>query len=1547
MSKSSTATLPKIPTQLPTKSAWAKGPPQTASAPSPTRSQSPALPNAPHLTHSRRPSALGQGVPIKDGVSIPRNNVGAVKQGSAVTFGSIDDVSAPISSSPAAAPAIKSDTTVKSFGSVPATMGHVNGKASISKPIASSTSSAAASTSSTPPPSTPATPVKPLKMDVRMFFQTASTPAPPSQPENSSPSPRPSNLPQQQPQQQQQNQSQPPSQPSQLGAHGYTPFVPQGGMRPPSQQNSGTSGSGGPRSPVYPRQQMANGNGPRPPNGPNGPGGPSQMSTGLSSPRLSQHPHPGQQGMPPPQMPPQMQPQMQQQMWPGHFYYPGLPPEQAQYMPYQAGWYGMPAPQQQHPGMPPQHQHQPMQHHVPPPVQQQHSGIPMSPRNHPVPLHSGPGTPTPAHAVAAPHHVPPPLSQHHSSSSNVSVSSPPPTPSSARLNTNASAFVPGGTPRAKKIVLKSADGTEVKLETLKQQTQSPTPTAPSTTNAVTSPPASTPVAGGSPGHNNRKSVQIRMESEEARKKRIAEEEEKEKEKAKVKAEAEEKERKEKEEKEKERLRKEEEEKEKVRLEEERKRKEEEEKERVRLEEVRKKEEAEAKAKAEAEEKERKEREEKERLQKEEEEEKERVRKAEEEARLKKEEEEAAAAAAATSTITEEPTSTSEEEGEVQEVSVKPKEETDEDVATPVKEKPQAPLRIDTASSAPLEFPRKRPGRLDLTNTHTTNIPAALPSALATARIIDDLSRVPYPENIQSPKVELNINAKDGKFRYDRDFLLQFMSICKEKPDMLPPLDAIGIGPVDQNSMSRTTSRGGTHRPGRTPSISNAPGANNSPGFPGFNAKAAPFGMGNFGTGTGAKLSSEERYNNSLRAASGSAIPPFGRPAPMTRTSSQPGVSSGLSGSKRTRSRRGETRDKNNSTQPSHNGSGFGGNNSSMAPGFDNPSPLQVTANRWDRKTVGAVDPDSPEIVDRKVKGLLNKLTMEKFDSISDQIIEWANKSEKEKDGRTLIQVIRLVFEKATDEATWSEMYARLCRKMMEQISPKVQDDGIKNTEGKPIAGGQLFRKYLLNRCQEDFERGWVAKEATAAAAATKAMEDKAAKAANEKSTEAGASGEPNDEIVLYSDEYYAAQKAKRQGLGLIKFIGELFKLQMLTERIMHECVKKLLGNVENPEEEEIESLCKLISTVGLLLDTPKARAHMDVYFSRMKELCKSNNVSSRMQFMLQDVIELRDRKWINRTLVAAPSTIAAVHEAAAKEKAVAEKESYNRTISMSRGGSRRGADRGEFQGPGPDGWNVAGGNTPRPPPKAGDLSNFGKIGSNSKGLPMTFGPSSVFSGKKDNKRESLSRASSSSNMFSMLSQTGEPSADAAKAAAPEPAQRRRLILQPRSKPAADEQGSATAEATPAGSADNSEEEEEEAPLMSVEDADKKIAEDSKEFFAVRNLDEAEVYFTALPAAHHPRLIEKLVGQAVESKEINAQLVADLIARAVSKELCTIDALEEGFSPLVEILEDLAIDAPKAPNSMALMMKSASFDSERTARIAAKSGEPDTLLALLS
>ena len=136
-------------------------------------------------------------------------------------------------------------------------------------------------------------------------------------------------------------------------------------------------------------------------------------------------------------------------------------------------------------------------------------------------------------------------------------------------------------------------------------------------------------------------------------------------------------------------------------------------------------------------------------------------------------------------------------------------------------------------------------------------------------------------------------------------------------------------------------------------------------------------------------------------------------------------------------------------------------------------PLQVSANRWVATSTrhnADLDDESPEMVERKVKVLLNKLTEERYSSISDQIITWANKSEQQMDGQTLIQVIKLVFENGTNDVIFTEMYARLCRKIMEEVSPKVQDHTIENAQGEPFAGGQLFRKYLVDRCNEDFER---------------------------------------------------------------------------------------------------------------------------------------------------------------------------------------------------------------------------------------------------------------------------------------------------------------------------------------------------------------------------------------------------------------------------------------------------------------------------------------------
>ncbi|KAF9441454.1 hypothetical protein P691DRAFT_766274 [Macrolepiota fuliginosa MF-IS2] len=114
--------------------------------------------------------------------------------------------------------------------------------------------------------------------------------------------------------------------------------------------------------------------------------------------------------------------------------------------------------------------------------------------------------------------------------------------------------------------------------------------------------------------------------------------------------------------------------------------------------------------------------------------------------------------------------------------------------------------------------------------------------------------------------------------------------------------------------------------------------------------------------------------------------------------------------------------------------------------------------------------------------------------------------------------------------------------------------------------------------------------------------------------------------------------------------------------------------------------------------------------------------------------------------------------------------------------------------------------------------------------------------------------------------------------------------------------------------------------MSDEVADKKIKEDSKEFFGVQNWGEAKVHLMALPAQHHYKLVDKLVLIAVEPKGRDALLVLDF-AQVVSKSLCSPALFEEGFASVAEIIDDIAIKASKALMLFATMIRGAGFTEE--------------------
>jgi translation initiation factor 4G len=505
-----------------------------------------------------------------------------------------------------------------------------------------------------------------------------------------------------------------------------------------------------------------------------------------------------------------------------------------------------------------------------------------------------------------------------------------------------------------------------------------------------------------------------------------------------------------------------------------------------------------------------------------------------------------------------------------------------------------PKPVAAAAATPAGIPRRPvPSALEISpatpSMPTLDTPAPA-SALSTARPIEDLSAITYPAEVKGPQAELNAGAEAGKYRYDRNFLMQFMDRCKDKPDSLPPLEEIGLEAESSSGFgNRSSGRGGSRSSmgGSSRGASTGlgiGGIGNRPAFPGNSMGS--FGMGSFGSGTLRGSTSEERYNRSLGS----------RQSSMARTPSQggahglPSMSLSTSRSGTNRSRGGVKRAPQQSTQ--------------LDPDM---APLTVSATSWVKSRPTGNDEGSPEYIERKIKSLLNKLTAEKFDSISAQILDWANKSTAETDGMTLKLVIKQIFEKATDEAHWSSMYARLCRFLLDRLDPAITE----TFDGKPVSGGMLFRKYLVGRCQLDFESGWKAREDAATAAAAKSEEDKERLAAQGKEGESGSGGEP----AILSDEYYAAQKAKRRGLGLVQLIGELYKLSMIGKGVIRTCFIRLLSNVESPDEEDMESSCKLLTTVGAQFDQ-ESKDNMDIVFERLNTVANSDGVSSRVKFMI-------------------------------------------------------------------------------------------------------------------------------------------------------------------------------------------------------------------------------------------------------------------------------------------------------------------------------------------
>ncbi|CAL5076145.1 unnamed protein product [Urochloa decumbens] len=253
------------------------------------------------------------------------------------------------------------------------------------------------------------------------------------------------------------------------------------------------------------------------------------------------------------------------------------------------------------------------------------------------------------------------------------------------------------------------------------------------------------------------------------------------------------------------------------------------------------------------------------------------------------------------------------------------------------------------------------------------------------------------------------------------------------------------------------------------------------------------------------------------------------------------------------------------------------------------TPMQIMHKAKKKYVVGKVS-HQEEVKLRQLNAILNKVTQQNFLKLSKEVEEINIDNVA-----ILTWFVSNIYCRVLVEPTFCQVYANFCSQLVLSL-PGFSEDNESIT----------FMRLLLNICQMEFERS----------------ERKEAEA--DKREEGGAINQTKEEREERRID------ARKRMLGNIRFIGELYKKRMLTERIMHECIKKLIGDFQNPDEKNIEGLCTLMSTIGEIIDHRKSKEHMDAYFDIMQKLSISQELPFRVRFLLRDAIDLRKNKWQQR-----------------------------------------------------------------------------------------------------------------------------------------------------------------------------------------------------------------------------------------------------------------------------------------------------------------------------
>ncbi|XP_065222935.1 uncharacterized protein LOC135847373 isoform X2 [Planococcus citri] len=213
-----------------------------------------------------------------------------------------------------------------------------------------------------------------------------------------------------------------------------------------------------------------------------------------------------------------------------------------------------------------------------------------------------------------------------------------------------------------------------------------------------------------------------------------------------------------------------------------------------------------------------------------------------------------------------------------------------------------------------------------------------------------------------------------------------------------------------------------------------------------------------------------------------------------------------------------------------------------------------------------------------VTAILNRLTPDNFPSLSGKIKQLPIDSPDR-----MQRIVLMIHAKAIQESKFCALYAELCDLLRDvQV---VNERDIRTP----------FYLYLIDHCRTFFRNSL---------------------------------SEPSE--VLEQREYIL----RKNSVGNCQFIGELFKVYMIHPEIIFQILDQLF---QTNGDMAIECACCILTTIGFFYEE-KIREFPADYLNKFESLSSTARLSSRVRFMIQDVLDLKKNYWSPKRRPELPKT---------------------------------------------------------------------------------------------------------------------------------------------------------------------------------------------------------------------------------------------------------------------------------------------------------------------